>query len=104
MDFIRKERKRTCRDFQKLGGIDKMELQEYKEIEYELKNSTLPKQSVGKILDACKKQLIQNVVITGHNNAINTDIGNCPMCNSLPLRACDNNYCPNCGQKLNWEV
>lgn len=81
-----------------------MELQEYKEIEYEIKNSALPKQTVEKILDACKKQLLKNVVVTGHNNAINTDVGNCPMCNGLPLRACDNNYCPNCGQKLNWEV
>ena len=41
-------------------------------------------------------------VITGHNNAINTDIGECPNCTGLPLRACDFKYCPECGQRLDW--
>lgn len=41
-------------------------------------------------------------VITGHNNAINTDVGECPNCTGLPLRACDFKYCPECGQRLDW--
>lgn len=43
-------------------------------------------------------------VITGHNNSINTDIGECPNCNGLPLRACDFKYCPECGQRLDWSA
>lgn len=41
-------------------------------------------------------------VVTGHNNAINTDVGDCPRCGRGPLRACDFGYCPECGQKLSW--
>ena len=41
-------------------------------------------------------------VVTGHNNAINTDVGDCPRCGRGPLRACDFRYCPECGQKLSW--
>ena len=54
-------------------------------------------------IQALEKQIPVKAVISGHNNAINTDVGCCPVCNHLPIRACDHNYCPNCGQKLNWE-
>ena len=50
-----------------------------------------------------KRYTPKAAVITGHNNAINTDIGECPNCNGLPLRACDFKYCPECGQHLIWE-
>lgn len=42
-------------------------------------------------------------VIVGHNNAVNTDVGECPKCGRGPLRACDADYCPGCGQKLKWK-
>lgn len=51
---------------------------------------------------ALEKQMPIKAIITGHNNAINTDIGRCPICNGVELRACDHNYCPDCGQKLKW--
>ena len=76
--------------------------QEYLEIKFELENSEIPKPSQEKILDVCEKQVAQKAVITGHHNPINTEIGHCPVCESFPLRACDNKYCPNCGQKLDW--
>ena len=41
-------------------------------------------------------------VVTGHNNAINTDVGDCPNCGRGPIMACDCRYCPECGQKLSW--
>lgn len=41
------------------------------------------------------------VIHTGYNNSIGTKIGECPICNRL-LRECDNNYCPECGKKLEW--
>lgn len=37
-----------------------MELQEYKEIEYEIKNSTLPKQTVEKLLKICLEHVYKN--------------------------------------------
>ena len=49
-----------------------------------------------------EKQIPRKAIITGHNNAINTDVGRCPICNGVELRACDHNYCPDCGQKLVW--
>ena len=48
------------------------------------------------------KETPKAAVITGHNNAINTDVGECPNCRTLQLRACDFKYCPECGQKLDW--
>lgn len=57
----------------------------------------------GMTLKECwEKQIPMKVDVYGHNNAINTDIGTCPKCNGKPLRACDFNYCPNCGQRLDW--
>lgn len=102
MGTFSKERTRTCNDFQEIGGIYKMELQEYKEIEYELKNSTLPKQTVSKIIDICQKQVGKSAVITGYHNSMGTEIGYCPNCNDRVLRACDHKYCPTCGYKLLW--
>ena len=52
--------------------------------------------------DLVEKSKPAAAVITGHNNAINTDIGKCPKCNGLPIRACDFKYCPECGQKIDW--
>lgn len=52
--------------------------------------------------EAVERMKPKKAIITGHNNAINTDIGNCPACDGRPLRACDNNYCPDCGQRLDW--
>ena len=51
---------------------------------------------------ALEKQIPRKTIITGHNNAINTDVGRCPICNGVELRACDHDYCPDCGQKLDW--
>lgn len=48
------------------------------------------------------KETAVAAVITGHNNAINTDVGDCPTCGRGPIRACDCTYCPQCGQKLRW--
>ena len=76
--------------------------QDLLEIKSELEHSEIPKPSQEKLLDACEKQVAKKAVITGHHNAINTEVGLCPVCQGLPLRACDNNYCPNCGQKLDW--
>ena len=59
--------------------------------------------AIGYAIQALEKQIPLKAVISGHNNAINTDVGCCHVCNHLPIRACDHNYCPNCGQKLNWE-
>ena len=55
-----------------------------------------------KVLPAHEKQIPRKAIITGHNNAINTDVGRCPICNGVELRACDHKYCPDCGQKLVW--
>lgn len=52
---------------------------------------------------ALEKQMPIKAIITGHNNAVNTDVGRCPICNGALLRACDHKYCPDCGQKLDWE-
>ena len=60
-------------------------------------------EAIDMAINALEKQIPVKAVISGHNNAINTDVGCCPVCNHLPIRACDHNYCPNCGQKLNWE-
>lgn len=49
------------------------------------------------------KETAVAAVITGHNNAINTDVGDCPKCGIGPLRACDSKYCPECGQRLRWK-
>ena len=49
-----------------------------------------------------EKDTPKAAVITGHNNAINTDIGQCPNCYGVPLRACDFKYYPECGQSLDW--
>ena len=54
-------------------------------------------------IKALEKQIPKKAIITGHNNAINTDVGYCPICKGVILRACDNSYCPDCGQKLDWE-
>ena len=54
-------------------------------------------------INALEKQIPKKAIITGHNNAINTDVGYCPICKGVILRACDNSYCPDCGQKLDWE-
>lgn len=49
-----------------------------------------------------KEQIPKEAIITGHNNSVNTDVGECPICNDAILRACDCTYCPNCGQRLEW--
>lgn len=56
-----------------------------------------------KIKVALEKSVAKKAIVYGHNDAVGTDIGLCPMCNSRPLRACDNQYCPDCGQHLSWE-
>lgn len=54
-------------------------------------------------VQALEKQIPRKAIITGHNNAINTDVGHCPICNGAVLRACDHKYCPDCGKKLFWK-
>lgn len=66
-------------------------------------NCPITEKVISIAINALDKQIPVKAVISGHNNAINTDVGCCPVCNHLPIRACDHNYCPNCGQKLNWE-
>ena len=36
-----------------------------------------------------------------HSTLIKNIYGKCPMCNSLQM---EDNYCANCGQKLDWSV
>lgn len=59
-------------------------------------------ESLDVAIKALEKQIPKEAIITGRNNAINTDVGYCPICNGAILRACDNKYCPDCGQKLDW--
>ena len=49
-----------------------------------------------------EKNTAKKAIVYGHNDAVGTDVGLCPVCNDRPLRACDNQYCPDCGQKLDW--
>ena len=49
-----------------------------------------------------EKSVAKKAIVYGHNDAVGTDVGLCPVCNDRPLRACDNQYCPDCGQKLDW--
>lgn len=54
--------------------------------------------------EAMEKQTPKEVRYIGMNQSIGTKIGSCPMCDGRPLRKCDFEYCPDCGQKLDWEV
>lgn len=53
---------------------------------------------------AVEKQKPKAVVEKSMLSHIGTKIGRCPVCLELPLRECDNQYCPGCGQKLEWEA
>lgn len=55
-------------------------------------------------ISALEKQIPKKVRDIGMNQSIGTKIGSCPMCDGRPLRECDSEYCPDCGQKLDWEV
>lgn len=52
--------------------------------------------------EAREKQTPKEVRYIGMNQSIGTKIGSCPMCDGRPLRKCDFEYCPDCGQKLDW--
>ena len=81
--------------FQRLSEgylIDLTSLREYRELGTIADLQALKEKSVAK-----------KVIVYGHNDAVGTDVGLCPMCNGRPLRACDNQYCSDCGQHLNWE-
>lgn len=56
---------------------------------------------VTKLRKMAKNQNAEPVIITGHNHAIGTDTGQCPVCGEM-LRECWNRYCHNCGKKLEW--
>ena len=56
-----------------------------------------------KIKDLLEKSVEKKAIVYGRNDAVGTDVGLCPVCNDRPLRACDNQYCPDCGQKLDWQ-
>lgn len=43
-------------------------------------------------INSLEKQILKKAIITGHNNAINTDVGYCPICKGVILMACDNSY------------
>ena len=58
--------------------------------------------SVEEFKDLKEKSVAKKAIVYGHNDAVGTDVGLCPVCNDRPLRACDNQYCPDCGQKLDW--
>ena len=57
-------------------------------------------QAVATAIRALEKQTARKVMIVGHNNAMNKDVGNCPYCDELLLEGC--RYCYECGQKLLW--
>lgn len=49
--------------------------------------------------DAIEKQIPKEVLITGHNNALGCDIGNCYCGNMVRSYM---KYCDECGQRLDW--
>ena len=67
------------------------EIQQYREIG-----------TVEECRTAAEKQRAKSVIIYGYNSSIGTLIGSCAECDSLPLRESNCNYCPECGQKLDW--
>nr|DAV83597.1 MAG TPA: zinc-ribbon containing domain protein [Caudoviricetes sp.] len=52
---------------------------------------------------AVKKQKPMAVVEKTMISHLGKNVGICPVCEGVPLRQHDHPYCPDCGQKLDWE-
>lgn len=79
------------------------DLQEYMKFEDELVNKNFTFRSV---IEAREKQIPKNPYIWGdgyYNGELILDMYDCPNCEKSYEIECDKyEYCPNCGQKIDW--